>query len=83
VAALRLPPATFSSRLRRGPGSPVAYSLSIAVVDVLGFSILEWPASYNCFGFSPMSVMAAFGANLLLSWRSWRADARKFDAIEP
>ena len=34
-------------------GSVVAFSLSMAVVDVLGFPILRWGASYDRLGYTP------------------------------
>lgn len=48
--------------------SVVAYSFSMAVVDVLGFPILPWGASYNSLGYTGLSVLAAFGMVILFSW---------------
>jgi hypothetical protein len=48
--------------------SVVAYSFSMAVVDVLGFPILPWGASYNSLGYTGLSVLAAFGMVTLFSW---------------
>ncbi len=49
-------------------GALVAFSLSMAVVHVLGFPILQWAAPYNYLGFTPLSVLSAFGLALLMAW---------------
>jgi hypothetical protein len=48
-------------------GSLVAFSLSMAVVDVLGFPILRRGGSYNDLGYAPLSVLCAFGLVILFS----------------
>jgi len=51
-------------------GSVVAFSLGIAVADVLGFAILTWShAPYNYLGNAPLSVQSAFGFVVLTGWR--------------
>jgi hypothetical protein len=50
-------------------GSLLAFSLGIAVADVLGFAILTWsPAPYNYLGNAPLSVQSAFGFVILTGW---------------
>ena len=49
-------------------GSLFAFSLAMSVVNVLGFPILQYAVTYNCFGFIPLSVLGAFGLALLLAW---------------
>jgi hypothetical protein len=55
-------------------GSVLAFSLSMAVVHVLGFPILRWAVPYNALGYIPLSVLAAFGLGLLGAW--WRQRRR-------
>jgi len=49
-------------------GSMIAFSLSMAVVDVLGFPFLQWGV-YNRLGYIPLSVLAAYGMVILFPWR--------------
>jgi hypothetical protein len=49
-------------------GSLLAFSVGIAMADVLGFPILIWSVEYNTQGYSPLSVLSAFGLVLLFSW---------------
>ena len=51
-------------------GSLVGFSLAMGAVDVLGFPILRLADAYNCLGYSPLSVAAAFGFVLLPVWSS-------------
>jgi uncharacterized membrane protein len=52
-----------------GWSSLLAFCLTIAVVDTIGFRILEWPSGYNIVGFFPMhflvliSVLAFFSTS--------------------
>jgi hypothetical protein len=49
-------------------GSLATFSLSMAVVDVLGFPLLQFGSGYNCLGYIPLSVLGAFGLALLTAW---------------
>jgi len=55
--------------LALGWSSLLAFCMTIAVVDTIGFRILEWPMGYNIVGYFPMhflgliSVMAFFGTS--------------------
>jgi hypothetical protein len=49
-------------------GSLLAFSVSMATVDVLGFPMLQWSFSYNSMGFIPLSVLGAFGLLPLFAW---------------
>jgi len=62
-------------------GSLVAFSLGIAVADVLGFIILKWsPAPYNYMGNAPLSVQSAFGLVILTGWRRSSPNGRVVEA---
>jgi hypothetical protein len=41
--------------------SVLAFSLVMAMIDVLGFPLLKWNASYHSLGYAPLSVLNAFG----------------------
>ena len=47
-------------------GSVAAFSLTMAVVDVFCCPIIY--SGYNMLGFSPLSVLGAFGLVLLMAW---------------
>ena len=49
-------------------GSLLAFSVTIALVDVLACPILKWVIAYNPLGYSPLSVLSAFGLVILFSW---------------
>ena len=55
-------------------GSLFAFSLSMSVVNILGFPILDYPVPYNCMGYIPLSVLGAFGLTLLMAWVRPSAD---------
>jgi hypothetical protein len=60
-------------------GSMAAFSLSMATVDVLGFPLIG--SSYNMLGYSPLSVLGAFGLVLLMAWQ--RMDFPRALACKP
>ena len=48
-------------------GSVLAFSMAMAVADVLGFPLLQWTVAYNTLGYGPLSVLSAFGLVLLFA----------------
>lgn len=50
-------------------GTLLAFSAGMAVIDVMGFSLLRWPvAAYNNMGYAPLSVLSAFGLVVMVGW---------------
>jgi hypothetical protein len=50
-------------------GSLLAFSTAMAVIDLLGFPLLERTMSpYNNLGYAPLSVASAFGLVVLFFW---------------
>jgi hypothetical protein len=63
-------------------GSLVAFNLSIAVVHVLGFPLIG--SSYNMLGYSPLSVLGAFGLVMLVAWQRMNSTQDvTYEPVEP